>query len=84
MLLIPCVHCGVRNVSEFRYAGEPGVRPDPNAVDPVAWRSYLHDRSNKADWTRERWFHTAGCRRFSVVERHTVTNEIRATGSGQT
>lgn len=78
MLLIPCVHCGFRNVSEFRYGGELGSRPDPNRATPAEWHSYLYDKSNRADWTTERWFHTAGCRRFFVVERHTVTNEIRA------
>ena len=25
----------------------------------------------------ERWFHASGCQRFMIVERHTVTNEIR-------
>ena len=81
MLMIPCIHCGPRNVSEFRYSGETGARPDPNAVQPDVWRSYLYDKANKADWTRERWFHAAGCRRFFTIERHTLTNEIRAAGS---
>ena len=82
MLLIPCIHCGSRNASEFRYSGEIGARPDPNSVQPGAWRSYLYGKSNKADWTRERWFHAAGCRRFFVVERHTLTNEIRKPAPG--
>ena len=81
MMLIPCIHCGLRNASEFRYSGETGKRPDPNTALPADWRAYLHDKANKAAWTRERWFHAAGCRRFFSVERHTLTNEIRAAGS---
>jgi heterotetrameric sarcosine oxidase delta subunit len=81
MMVIPCIHCGPRNASEFRYSGETGCRPDPNAVAPASWRAYLYDKANKADWTRERWFHAAGCRRFFTIERHTLTNEIRAAGS---
>jgi len=78
MMIIPCVHCGPRNASEFQYRGETGSRPDPNRTTPVEWRSYLYDESNAAGWVTERWYHTAGCRRFFVIERHTVTHEIRA------
>lgn len=78
MMIIPCVHCGPRNASEFQYRGETGSRPDPNRTTPVEWRSYLYDESNVAGWVTERWYHTAGCRRFFVIERHTVTHEIRA------
>ena len=78
MMLIPCIHCGPRNASEFRYGGEMGRRPDPNRTTPAEWRSYLYDQYNPSGWTTERWFHTSGCRRFYVVERHPVPNEIRA------
>lgn len=78
MMLIPCIHCGPRNAGEFRYAGEVGARPDPNRATAAEWYAYLYEKSNPADWTTERWFHVAGCRRYFVVERHTLTNEIRA------
>ena len=78
MMIIPCIHCGPRNASEFRYGGESGSRPDPNRATPVEWHAYLYDKSNAAGWVTERWHHAAGCRRFFTVERHTVTNEIRA------
>lgn len=77
-MIIPCVHCGARNASEFRYLGEVGARPDPNATSPREWRTYLYGRTNKADWVTERWYHRAGCRRFLVAERHTVRNVVRA------
>lgn len=78
MLQIPCIHCGVRNSTEFRYVGEVGPRPDPTTTDQAEWRRYLYEKSNPAGWQTERWFHTAGCRRFLIVERNTMTNEIRA------
>lgn len=77
MFRIPCPHCGLRNVAEFRHAGETGARPDPRTATPGEWRSYLYEKSNVAGWTSEAWYHGSGCRRFITVERHTVTNEVR-------
>jgi heterotetrameric sarcosine oxidase delta subunit len=78
MMLIRCIHCGLRNVSEFRYGGEARARPDPNCATARQWHAYLYEKTNPAGWTTERWYHAAGCRRYLVVERHTLTNEIRA------
>ncbi|MCY3886823.1 MAG: sarcosine oxidase subunit delta [Chloroflexi bacterium] len=78
MLLIPCVHCGPRNVSEFAYADAVLPAPDPNAAPPSVWRRYLYMRTNPAGWTSEWWYHQSGCRRYFMVERDTRTNEIRA------
>jgi heterotetrameric sarcosine oxidase delta subunit len=77
MLLIVCPHCGPRNDSEFTYQGEPRVRPTPD-TSPAVWRRYLYEETNAAGWATEQWFHAMGCRRFLHIERHTVTNEIRA------
>jgi sarcosine oxidase subunit delta len=78
MMLVPCPHCGPRNASEFRSHGEVKTRPDPGMPRAAEWRAYLYERRNLAGWTTETWFHVAGCRRFLLVERHTVTNEIGA------
>jgi heterotetrameric sarcosine oxidase delta subunit len=78
VILLPCPHCGPRNSEEFRYLGELTHRPDSAASGPAEWRAYLYLRANPAGWTVERWFHRDGCRKFLVVERHTVTNEVRA------
>jgi heterotetrameric sarcosine oxidase delta subunit len=78
VILLPCPHCGPRNVSEFRSFGEERTRPDPNAATPEEWRSYLYFKCNPAGWTAETWCHTTGCGAFFGVERHTVTNEVRA------
>lgn len=78
MILLPCPYCGPRNVSEFRYVGELLQRPDPNATGIGEWRAFLYVRYNPAGWAVETWVHSAGCRQYFVVERHTVTNEVRA------
>lgn len=78
MLLIACPHCGPRNSDEFVFNGEVRPRPDVKTTTPAEWRRYLYMRENLSGWVRERWFHVSGCRRFLMVERHTVTNEIRS------
>jgi sarcosine oxidase, subunit delta len=78
MLQIPCPYCGPRNSQEFRHAGEASARPDPATADPEQWRTYLYLHNNPVGWTTETWFHRAGCRRYLVAERHTLTNQIRS------
>lgn len=75
MLVIICPFCGPRNSDEFTYQGE--VTPRPAGTDPGEWRRYLYMKSNASGWVSERWFHISGCRRYLMVERHTVSNEIR-------
>lgn len=77
MILLPCPYCGPRNVSEFHYVGELSARPNPNEASPAEWRAFLYFRENPAGWMAETWFHRAGCRQHLIVERHTVTNEVR-------
>lgn len=77
MILLPCPHCGPRNVSEFRHLGEERPRPKPSDTSPSQWRRYLYVKRNPAGWTTETWLHASGCRAFFTVERHTVTNEVR-------
>lgn len=76
MLLILCPHCGPRNSSEFTYQGEGAARPETEGVSAREWRTYLYERDNTAGPVSEEWFHSAGCRRFLIVERNTTTNEI--------
>ncbi len=77
MFRIPCPHCGLRNVSEFRHVGEARTRPDPHTATPEQWRAYLYEQRNVAGWSVESWYHGSGCRQYIGVERHTVTNETR-------
>ena len=78
MILLPCPYCGPRNASEFRYVGEVSERPDPNETGIGEWRAFLYARNNPAGWTTETWYHSAGCRQHLIIERHTVTNEVRS------
>jgi heterotetrameric sarcosine oxidase delta subunit len=80
MLLIACPHCGPRAEAEFRYGGEAGiVRPaDPAAASDADWADYLFMRANPKGLLRERWQHAAGCGRWLIVERDTVTHVIRS------
>ena len=79
MFLIACPYCGERDESEFSCAGEAHIeRPlDPDALSDEEWGDYLFHRKNIKGWHREQWQHTAGCRRFFNMIRHTVTYEIK-------
>ena len=82
MLLIHCPYCREdRSEEEFSCAGEGGIRrpPDPESLTDEEWADYVHFRTNPKGWHRELWCHTAGCRRYFNVVRHTVTYEIEST-----
>ncbi len=81
MLLIECPWCGLRDESEFSYAGEAHIaRPlETNKLSDEEWADYLFMRKNPKGAHREQWLHAAGCRRYFNAERDTVTYKIRAT-----
>jgi sarcosine oxidase, subunit delta len=79
MILISCPYCGPRNSDEFTYFGEPEARPAVGEVSEAQWRDYLYAKKNPAGLTTEKWQHSAGCGKFFVAERHTVTNELGRT-----
>jgi heterotetrameric sarcosine oxidase delta subunit len=78
MLLISCPFCGPRDEIEFRYGGAAHVSypADPDALSDEEWAEFLFVRANPRGGFRERWCHTAGCRRWFNAERDTVTHEI--------
>ena len=80
MLHVPCPWCGPRDETEFRYGGQAGLAypVDPDAVDDATWAAYLFMRDNPKGPFDERWHHVAGCRRWFVVRRDTLTNEFLA------
>ena len=79
MLRIPCPYCGLRDQSEFQFGGEAAlVRPAvPEAVSDAEWADYLFYRNNVKGVHLERWLHGFGCRQWFLVERDTVSHEIR-------
>jgi len=76
---LPCPNCGERDHGEFVYRGDATVaRPDPAAPGAAAaFHAYVHLRDNPAGWHFEHWYHEGGCRSWIVVERNTVTHEVR-------
>jgi sarcosine oxidase subunit delta len=76
--LVPCPHCGPRDVNEFAYQGEVTVRPkgSPGLRELT---SYLYFRRNVAGVQREWWYHRLGCQAWFQAERDTRTNEVLLT-----
>jgi heterotetrameric sarcosine oxidase delta subunit len=79
MLSIPCPWCGRRDEVEFRYGGQAHVAypAHPDALSDEEWADFLFMRENPRGQWSERWFHTAGCRRWFNVVRDTSTYAIR-------
>lgn len=77
---IPCPYCGDRDQGEFVCRGDATVqRPDPASRDAMsAFHDYVHLRDNPAGWHSEHWYHELGCRSWVVVERNTLTHEVRS------
>jgi sarcosine oxidase subunit delta len=80
VLLIECPWCGRRDEVEFRYGGQAGLAypTDPESLSDEQWADFLFMRDNPNGWWTERWFHTAGCRRWFNAVRNTATYEFRA------
>jgi sarcosine oxidase subunit delta len=76
---LPCPNCGDRDHGEFVYRGDATpTRPDPAAPGAAAaFHAYVHLRANPAGWHFEHWYHEGGCRSWIVVERNTVTHDVR-------
>ena len=81
MLLVPCPWCGPRDEREFRYGGQAGIDhpADPDALTDEEWADFLFMRDNPKGPFAERWFHTAGCRRWFDAVRDTATYEFGRT-----
>ena len=76
MMQIPCIHCGLRDESEFACGGTSHLaRPGLNQSDQ-ALGEYLFFRDNPKGLHVERWRHAQGCGQWFNVVRNTVTHEI--------
>ena len=74
--LLRCPHCGPREATEFVPGGEVLTRPAERPAGRRELSDYLYFRRNTAGPQREWWFHAAGCERWVVATRNTVTGEI--------
>jgi heterotetrameric sarcosine oxidase delta subunit len=76
---LPCPHCGTRDVQEFTYRGDAGLRrPEAEGASPAAMAQYVYERDNPAGRHREYWRHSAGCRAWIVVTRDTRTHRVES------
>jgi sarcosine oxidase, subunit delta len=76
MLYLNCPVCGSRSREEFAFGGEFPTVPD-NVTDPEARNvDYVWFYDNVDGPSKERWFHTAGCRRWHTAERNTTTDTL--------
>ncbi len=76
MLRIHCPHCGVRDYTEFHYAGDATrLRPPQGTGDLHAWHDYVFLFDNPKGPHLEYWQHVEGCRQWLVLERDTATNK---------
>ncbi|MEW5726039.1 MAG: sarcosine oxidase subunit delta [Thermodesulfobacteriota bacterium] len=81
MFSLPCPHCGLRPVAEFKYGGP--VRPEPpSGADLPAWREYLYFQDNRDGVQEEWWFHTLGCGTWIRLWRDNSSNRFRPAGEG--
>lgn len=76
---IPCEHCGERPVEEFVY-GEVAVVPDEIEGEDARAFDFAFMRNNPEGVQREAWFHSYGCRRWTYIERDTVTDRVVSPG----
>jgi heterotetrameric sarcosine oxidase delta subunit len=76
MLTIVCPNCGPRPVEEYRFGGE-FPNPPASLTDPVERdfdQVWMFNNTKGAQ--DERWFHEAGCHRWTTVRRDTVLDRV--------
>jgi sarcosine oxidase subunit delta len=73
--LLPCPHCGPRDVYEFKFQGEVTRRPTGTPTQREL-SDYVYFRGNVAGVQREWWYHRLGCGTWFLAERDTRTNEV--------
>jgi sarcosine oxidase subunit delta len=78
MLRIPCPFCGVRDEAEFRFRGDASVVRPAEGAGLDEFHRYVYERANPLGWHREWWLHVFGCRQLLLIERHTLSHEIRS------
>lgn len=78
MIRIPCPFCGERDHSEFAYGSDASVTYPPLDASPEEWHEAVFLRGNVRGMQTETWQHVHGCRMWLVVERDTMTHEIRS------
>ena len=78
MIRIKCPFCGERDHSEFTYGGDASISYPSLEAPTEDWVRAIFFRKNIYGMQTETWHHSNGCRMWLVVERSTVTHEIKS------
>lgn len=78
MIRIPCPFCGPRDHSEFTYGGDGSIEYPALDAPMEAWHDAVFLRDNICGVQLETWQHVHGCRMWLLVERDTLTHEVRS------
>ncbi|HKJ50215.1 MAG TPA: sarcosine oxidase subunit delta [Gammaproteobacteria bacterium] len=78
MIRINCPFCGPRDHSEFTYGGDASIVYPALDAPMDDWHDAIFLRENPCGMQSETWHHVNGCRMWLVVERDTMTHEIRS------
>ena len=78
MIRINCPYCGERDHSEFSYGGDATINYPSLDASEKEWTEAIFFRKNIKGFQFETWHHSNGCRMWLVVERSTVTHEIKS------
>ena len=78
MIRINCPFCGERDHSEFTYGGDASIEYPALDAPMEAWHDAIFLRDNLRGMQAETWHHVNGCRMWLVVERDTMTHEVKS------
>jgi len=78
MIRINCPFCGERDHSEFGYGCDASIEYPALDAPMEDWHDAIFLRENICGMQAETWHHVNGCRMWLVVERDTMTHEIKS------
>ena len=78
MIRINCPFCGERDHSEFTYGSDASIKYPALDASIDEWHDAVYLRENIRGMQAETWHHSSGCRMWLVVERDTMTHEIKS------
>lgn len=78
MIRIKCPFCGERDHSEFTYGGDGSIEYPALDASAEQWHDAVFLRENIRGVQTETWHHVSGCRLWLLVERDTLTHDIKS------
>lgn len=78
MIRIQCPFCGERDHSEFTYGGDGTIKYPALDSPKKDWLEAVFQRENIRGLQTETWHHVHGCRMWLLLERDTLTHQIKS------